>query len=408
MGLALVSLGTAAIGIGGLSVWARLSQLTIDNAIVNARILRVRAPIAGQFKAVYANPGVQVKAGQVLARIKPDSNQEQALLLLQGERQTHLTELLAAQQSLTQSEQQLALLDQTGNAVLATDSSLAETGVQVKRSDVEQARSNVEQATSIYKRYRALAAEGAVSQALVDEKRAALNAAKAVLKGTQATLQESQTTLQATQTGSKYSPSGMTVSDQRARLTQVIQTQSSLVSTLKAKLDDTDRRLKQARSQFTNQQDLVVTAPSSGVVYSVAGDRSEQVNQSEPVLTLLDCQNLWVEGVVSAQQVSQISARQLVQVNLVGEDKPLQGEVELIQAVGNSPVTPAANSQGTEHINITQLQALKPPIKAELAGQPLMRVIVRIQPSAKMAQSQEFCGVGQIAQMTFPKKSIGF
>jgi membrane fusion protein (multidrug efflux system) len=407
MGLGFLSLGVAAIAIGSLSVWARASQLTIDNGIVNARILRIRAPIAGQFDAVYANPGVQVKAGQVLARIKPSAQQEQTLLSLQGERQTTLAQLLAAQQSLAQSQQQLAELSKSGNAVFAADSALAEKGVQAKRSAVEEARSRVEQTHSIYERYRSLAAEGALTQALTDEKKGDWQAAEAALKGAEATLQESQTLLKATQTGAKYSPSGMNVSDQQARLVQEIQTQSSLVATLRSQLKGIDQRLSQARSLLSDKHDLVVKAPSSGVVYSIAGDQSEQVNQLESVLTLLDCKNLWVEGAISAQQASQIDTRQPVQVNLAGEAKALEGEVEMIQAMGNTPVTPADNPQGVEHINITQLQALMPPIKADLAGQPLMRVIIRIQPLPTMTQSQQFCGVGRIAQVTFSKKALG-
>ena len=161
------------------------------------------------------------------------------------------------------------------------------------------------------------------------------------------------------------------------------------------------------QSQFSDKQDFVVTAPSSGVIYSVASEQNEQVNQLEPVMTILDCQNSWVEGVVTAQQASQINTRQPVQVSLVGEASPVSGTIELMQAVGNTPVQ-SANTQGTDHINVTQLQALMPPVTADLAGQSLMRVIIRVQPAPKMIQSQDFCGVGQVAQVTFTKKSLGF
>lgn len=407
MALGFFSVGAAAIGIGGLSVWARASQLTIDNAIVNARITRVRAPIAGQFNAVYASPGMQVKAGQVLARIKPNMQQAQSLAALQAERQANVAQLLAAEQGLAQTQQQIGQLGQAGTAVVAADSALAAAGVQVKRSSVDEARARLDEARTIYKRYAALAAEGAISRAVVDEKKLGVETAEAALGGAQATLQQSQTALNATQAGVQASPSGLNVSDQRARLMQAVQTQSTLVSTLKAQIARVDQQLSQMQSQFSDKQDLVVTAPSSGVVYSVASEQSEQVNQLEPVMTVLDCQNLWVEGVVTAQQASQINTRQAVQVSLVGESSPLSGTVELMQAVGNTPV-PAASAQGTDHLNVTQLQALTAPVKADLAGQALMRVMVRVQPTPKMSQSQEFCGVGQIAQVTFTKKSLGF
>lgn len=401
------SIGASAIALGGLSVWARASQFTIDNAIVNARITRVRAPIAGQFNAVYASPGMEVKAGQVLARIKPNMQQEQSLTALQAERRANVAQVVAAEQVVAQTQQQLAQLSQAGATVVAADSAIAEAGVQAKRSDIDEARARVNEARAIYRRYAALAAEGAIAQFVVDEKKLGVETAEAGLKSTEALLQQSQTSLNATQSGVQASPSGLNVSDQRARLVQAIQTQSSLISTLKAEVDRVDQQLSQMQSQFSDQQDLVVTAPASGVIYSVASEQSEQVNQLEPVMTVLDCQNSWVEGIVTAQQASQINTRQPVQVSLVGEASPVSGTVELMQAVGNTPVQ-SANAQGTDHINVTQLQALMAPVKADLAGQALMRVMIRVQPTPKMSQSQNFCGVGQVAQVTFTKNSLGF
>lgn len=402
-----LSIGVVAVGIGGLSVWSRANQFTIDNAIINARITRIHAPIPGQFNAVYASPGMQVKAGQVLARIKPNMQQEQSIDALQGERQANLAQLTAAQQSLAQTQQQLAQLKQTGTTVVAADSAIAAAGVDAKRSDIDEARATVNQARAIYQRYAGLAADGAIAQSLVDEKKLGVDTAEAALKRAEATLQQSQTALNATQSGTQSSASGLNVSDQQARLMQVIQTQSGLITTLQAQSDRLDQQLRQMQSQFSDKQDFVVSAPFSGVIYSVASEQSEQVNQLAPVMTLLDCQNLWVEGVVTAQQASQINTRQPVQVNFPGESGPISGTVDLIQAVGNTPV-PSANAQGTDHINVTQLQALTPPIKAELAGQALMRVIIRIQPTARTSQPQGFCGVGQIAQVTFTKKSFSF
>ncbi|KAM3102336.1 HlyD family secretion protein [Phormidesmis sp. 146-12] len=399
------SIGVGAIAMGGLSIWSRAGQFTIDNAIVNARITRVRAPIPGQFNAVYTTPGMQVKAGQILARIKPNMQQEQSITALQAERQANLAQLTAAEQALAQTQQQIAQLRQTGTTVVAADSAIAAAGVEAKRSDIDEARAAVNQARAVHQRYASLAADGAIAQSVVDEKKLGIDTAEAALKRAEATLQQSQTALNATQSGTQSSASGLSVSDQQAQLGQVIQTQSSLIATLKAQGDRLNQQLSQMQSQFSDKQDFVVSAPFSGVIYSVTSEQSEQVNQLEPVMTILDCQNLWVEGVVTAQQASQINTRQSVQVSLSGESAPLSGTVELMQAVGNTPV-PSANSQGTDHLNVTQLQALTPPIKADLAGQALMRVIVRIQPTAKVSQPQEFCGVGQIAQVTFTKKSL--
>ena len=98
--IALVSLGATAVAFGLTSISYRLTHLTINNGIINGRTVRLQSPIDGTIKAFYAQPGVAVKSGQVLARIAPTPQAEQSVLQLQGEINSGVTQLAANQQSL--------------------------------------------------------------------------------------------------------------------------------------------------------------------------------------------------------------------------------------------------------------------------------------------------------------------
>ncbi len=78
-----------------------------------------------------------------------------------------------------------------------------------------------------------------------------------------------------------------------------------------------------------------VSAPLSGVVYSTEREQSEQVSRSADILTLLDCNDLWVETVIRADQASSIDTQKPVSVQMAGHSEPVNGEVDLIQPVSS-------------------------------------------------------------------------
>jgi membrane fusion protein, multidrug efflux system len=186
---------------------------------------------------------------------------------------------------------------------------------------------------------------------------------------------------------------GNSFAQEASQIQQQIQTQASLVRTLAAERDNAQQRLTKARSIFSARQDLAVTAPFAGVVYQTERERNEQVEQSAPLMTLLDCNDLWVEVVLSAKEAGAIDVSKPVKVEM--GDETVMGEVALRQ-----PISSATEAQ----LRSIQVQALQSVIPAELTGQALMRLTIRIPPPAEQSQSQQFCGVGQLARLTFSKK----
>jgi EAL domain-containing protein (putative c-di-GMP-specific phosphodiesterase class I)/multidrug resistance efflux pump len=429
-GAGFVLLGLAAVGAGIASISYRLNHINVNNGMLNGRTVRVQAPTDGKLEAFYARPGVKVNAGQVLARIgiePPESDlgllrleqsqtEKQARnqldnLELQGEIQTKSVQLAAAKQSLSALNDQLQNLERQNQTVQQVNVQLASETVNQQRAVVEAAAAEASAARSEYERYRKLVAEGAVSQQQTDEARSAWQSAEAEVKQARAALRSTLTELNASKNGIPIDGQN-DLPRERTRLLQTIQEQEELVKTLETQVASGKRQLQQAQALSGDRTlpadvaeepagELVreVSAPFTGVIYRTEREQGERVSESEPIVTLLDCNDVWVETVVSAEVANRIDPEKPVNVNIAGSSKTLTGEIELIQ--------PLNRDEGiTNQSQLRQSQALTPVIPPKWQGQLLSLISVKIPPPPQYTQSQQFCGLGQSTELTFGKKGL--
>ena len=112
---------------------------------------------------------------------------------------------------------------------------------------------------------------------------------------------------------------------QRRRLTEDIQRQQAQIDLLAVELEtqttqttdqtaavDQEVLAKQVASGDPSLIPLV--APFEGVIYATNHDAGEQVNRPAALLSLLDCNELWVETLVSTDQARRIDASQPVRI----------------------------------------------------------------------------------------------
>lgn len=404
MALTTLGLGATVCIVAAAAASYRLGNLVTNGGQINGRVTRLQAPIAGKLKEFYAQPGALVQSGQVLARITPSPQDEQNLLLLEGEIRANEAQLAAARNSLVAFQSQLNALGTQGQGVRTIDVSLAENAV-AQRRDAIAALTNKAQAAQLeYERYRQLAAEGAITRQKADELRYVWRSAQAEVTQAKTAMIADQASLQASQAGiaNSQTTATATLADQRTKLTQTIQEQLVVISRLESKIESDRQRLKQARSLYGRQQDAEVRAPLTGVVYTTQQDRGGQVSPTEPLISVLDCNTLWAETVLPASQASNLDPQQPVQVQLVGVPEQITGQVTLVQPIGDRL------AQANAERGNGQTEALPPVVLPTLAGQPLVRVVVKIPPTPQYSQVQRFCGLGQSVQMTFAKKTIGF
>jgi multidrug resistance efflux pump len=432
-GTMFVLLGLAVASIGVSLISYRLAHYIVENGLINGRTTELRSPIDGNVKAFYARPGVSVRSRQVLARIGVDPSPQQEQIRLQiertqeeqkqqqnqfqqerlqieGELQTNLSQLESAQQTLAILRSQLLDLDQQYNSLGKVNVQLAQKEVAQASAALEAAKAKATAARLDYERYAQLVKDGIVPQQKVDQLRFAWQSVTAEVQQAQANLTAAKDSLQAFQTGVTLNNNSTSLLDQRTKLMQLIQTQTVLVTTLTTQVENSRERLKQTQAfkpssilqpvsttrRYLARQDHEVVAPTAGIVYRTFREAGEQINRTESILTVLDCNELWVEAVVPANEVSNLQMQKPVSVEIAGYPEIIAGEIDLIQPISGQGIA--------QQLPSTQAQALSPSVPPNLAGQPLARVTVRIPPPPQYSQSNQFCGVGQLTRLTFQKK----
>lgn len=346
---------------------------------------------------MFAQIGVQISSGQVLAKISTSPQEAQFLLQLQGEVRSEEAQLAAARQSLTLLQNQFQNLNRQVAGYWSASTNRNTGFVSEQQSALDAAISRMRSAHSAYESNAQLLAAGVVSRLQVEQLYEAWKAAEAGVKQAQAGLKNAQTAQLSAVQNVPSEDVAASLMDQRIKVQQVIQTQSNLVETLKVQLESNQRRLQQAQSLFGNRRDLAITAPSSGLIYRIHHEQGEEISRTQSLITLLDCNSLWVEAVVNAADAASINRNAPVMVQLEGYKQPIRGELDLVQ-----PINSVQNAD--EQARLMQSQALAPTIPLNLMGQPLIRLTVRIPPPPQYAYAKQFCGVGQVAQMSFQRR----
>jgi len=390
---AFLGLGAGVLSIGFSSLLYRLTHTTLEGGLVTGRLVRLQAPLEGEIKDFFASPGVQIPSGQVLARVVPSPQHQQTLVQLQGEVSEKSAQLAAAHELLNLLTAQLQGLEQEDQTLQTVNRTIAADEVSQQQAMMAAAIANATTAQTDYRRYQQLLNDGVVSQQQVDHRRAEWQSAQAMVERARAELNSAQTRLGATQQGVRLK-TGTSTQQQRLGLMQAVQAQSTLIRTLTAQLTTSQQQLSQVQALYSDRQDVEVTAPFSGVIYSTEREAGEQISRPDVLLTLLDCNSLWVEVLMSAQEAQQIDAQKSVRVQLAGSLRTVEGEVKLIEAISRAELAK------------DQAQALTPAIPEDLVGQPLSRVLVTIPPLPEQAQAQQMCGVGQEARLTFATQSF--
>lgn len=320
---------------------------------------------------------------------------------------------------------------------------IAQSSLMEAQATLDRAIAEEQAAAANYQRYQKLLQEGAISQEKTDQVKLTWESAIAQVKTDQAAVNRAEKVLQVSQTRitthleqlqlsyqaaqakvtqaqaqleavqnrfkgipapelretARLSPNYSSVLHQARQLRQDLQTYIKQANLLTVELNNAQQQLKDIQAAYTNGKDLEIKAPIAGVIYQTEREAGEQVKKDESLLTILDCNQLWVETFVPAKKAIHINPQTPVLVKLTGSDRPILGEIELMQGMGNSLTE-------SDTANLSQTQAISPVIPSHLSGKPVVRITVRISPQPEwehpMHSQKQFCGVNTPAQLTFP------
>jgi multidrug resistance efflux pump len=383
----------------GVRLRRSFSQIISVQAFVNGEIIFVRASIPGELelkndKIKLSN---QLEKGTQIGAIK-STVENPRVSVLKIEKQQLTTRLQDFQQQISGVKQQIR--NRTKLMNLFKQQTVTQRMLQLKYAEQqikqleeeikrEQVRKKVMQRDA--QRFASLASSGAETVSRSENKIAEAQQAEAVVKEAQSKIELAKLNLQATKAGLQVEGT-RTLSYPETRvleldveLTDLKQQEKNLskeIQSIQSQLSITSKELQ-------SQQNVLVIAPTTGVIWSIDSKPKEIVEANKSIIQLLNCQNLWIEAFINETDASKLVVGQKAQINLNNASNvQWKGRVETIRA-------------GTGRFEVGQY-VVEPPPEITRRQVPVRVATVRIKVDwQKTPRFDDFCLAGRSVDVRF-------
>lgn len=384
-----------------------LSQIRSVQAFVNGEIIFVRASIPGELelKSEKIKLSNQLEKGTQIGTIKSTVENPRVSVLKIDEQQLK-TRLQDFQQQISGVKQQI--LNRTKLMNLFKQQTVTQKMLQNKyaRQQIKQYEGEIDQARAKEKvsladanRYARLAKEGAVAISRADNEIATAQQASAVVKGTQSKIEQAMLSLEATKAGLQLDGT-RTLSYPETRVLELGVELIDLKQqerNLSIQIQSIQSQLSITSKELQVQQNVLVLAPTTGVIWSIDSQPQEIVEANKSIIQLLNCQNLWIEAFINETDASKLVVGQEAQINLNNSSNvQWKGRIETIRA-------------GTGRVEVGKY-VVEPPPEIARRQLPVRVAAVRIKVDwQKTPRFDDFCLAGRSVDVRFiESKSSSF
>jgi multidrug resistance efflux pump len=380
--------GVSILIIAGVTLWRNKYNVISDQGYVNAPIIIVRAPIKGNLISRNLKPGTSLSKGTVIGSIENSGDPveqksfESQIILAQVELTSIKTKLRDRRVIKRQMQDYL-------EAQISLQSNYNDQQVKRYQGELKDAEHEAEFALVEAQRYQELVVKGGISQNAADRLQTNALRAQQVVVSKRALQQEAVAQLEASQQGLQLEGS-RTFSDPFIRsqtLDEEIADLEQQEHLIQARIQQNLQELSRVSDQLKLQKRAILKITQPGVIWS-GEDRfisGGYVSPGDTVVTLIDCQRLWIDTFLAERQVEKLTIGMVAKVRLLSDPKHriLSGRIQTIRSGGGRVVT------GDQ-------VAVPPPelIRRNLA----VRIILD---TPEQVTSDEFCGVGRSVAVTF-------
>lgn len=326
---------------GGGWWWYRSTKyVSTDDARISGTIVSISAKVPGRIAEVLVKEGDQVKAGQLIAKI--DARDAAA-------QKAQVEAALAAAR---------AKYDEAVNGSRPQQIGQAKAEVEQTQATIEQARANMNNAQKHYQRIYKLYQDGAVSVSQCDDAQAAYQVAREA-----------------------YNASVQAASGASQRLDlAVVGSREEEIRAARAQVKQAEAAVEAAS---LGHEYTAIYSPAEGVVALKSVNTGEVVSAGQPLFSVVDCKDIWLNARIEETKIGKIRTGQLVDYTIDGyPGKTFTGTVYEIGAATNSvfSLIPTENSSGN-FTKVTQRIPIKitlPDSTDDLVFRPGMQSVISI------------------------------
>jgi multidrug resistance efflux pump len=383
-----IALAVAILVIAAVIYGPQLIFTTSSEAVLNARIITIASPIEGRVAKAPLHEGTVVGVGAPLATIENPLVDRSRLYELEATRTRTEAELAGQKRLVEALANQISSLRDQMKAYLDATVTRLTIAQQEAEADAIAAEATAADAEHNYGRKQALRTSTAVSLADIDQADQAAIRTKATAQRTRFTAQRVAAELDSAKHGVLVAADRNDVpySEQRIDEFQARKVEAEVqVETLTARLAELDRQLLVERTRATNLAESEIKAPAEGVVWRPLVARGSMIAQSAPLMTLIDCSELYATAAFGARQFDDLHPGRTATVHILGTDHDYPATIVDTRAVSGTDVE-------------ERFAAPLPKL-----GDRQILAVLRIDNPAALAKKQ-YCDVGRRAEVRFTDK----
>jgi multidrug resistance efflux pump len=322
--------GAALIAVGALTIHQQVIVRVSREAVINARVTTIRAPMDGIVKTTSAAPGRAVRAGASIGDIEDPMADDSRVFQLQQD--THATEREhdALSRRLADLRQARTEADAQAEAFRLGRVRQDELRVEEARANVAAATARESEATAAERRGAALRAHGYMADAAYERTMHAREVAQqdaiAARKRLDALTVELAAARNGTYLGDNYND--VPSSFQRAReLTVRIEETQTTLDQLARKQETLAAELVAERQRLAARSSASLAAPIDGNLWTVQAASGEYVRKGQELFTVLDCSTVVVTASVSERDYNELRLGDPVRFRVAGSGSEHSGTV---------------------------------------------------------------------------------
>ncbi len=377
------------------------SHISSAQAFVNGKITFVRASIPGELELnnEKIELGKQLQQGTQIGTIRSTVENPRVSVLTIEKKQLE-TQLQDVQQQLSGVKQQIQnrtklmnLFSQQTDTQKTLEVDFIERQIKQYEAEKAQAQAREKVARADAQRFASLAENGAVNVSRAENETAQAQQLSAEVKEVRSKIEQAKLRLEATKVGLQLDGtrtlnySEIRVLELDAELTDLQQQEKNL----EKQIQSIQSQLSTTSKEFKAQQTVSVPAPITGVIWSIDSQPQEIVEANQPIIQLLNCQNLWVDAFINETDANQLVIGQKTEINLDNSSNVRwKGQIDTVRA-------------GTGRIEVGQYIVEPPP---EIASRqlPVRVATVRIKiDRQKNPRLEDFCLAGRSVNVRFLK-----
>lgn len=322
--------GTALLIVAALTVYEHVVVRVSREAVINARIVSIRAPIDGVITATIGAPGAPVRAGVAISQLRDPAADDARVFQLEGDLNATDREREAASRRLADLERARAEASAQADTYRLGRVRQVELRIEEARASLAVENAKEAEAASAEWRGNTLRAHGYMAQAgyenLVHAREVAQQQAIAAQKRIDTLAVELEAARSGTYLGDNYND--VPSSFQRARELSVrIDDTKATLDQLMQKADTFAAQLAAERARLQTRSTAALAAPIDGNLWTVQAAAGEYVRKGQELFTIVDCATVVVTASVSERDYNELRLGEPVRFRVSGTGREYSGRI---------------------------------------------------------------------------------